>query len=329
MKRFMILGGGGVFANHTAGYLLQQGAEKVVAVGRNPRLRECYNLNIGVGDVRFEYEQAHIVFEQKRLFELFEKYQPECVINFAALAYANSWYNAELFYNTNCTAVVQMVEYLRDKKYLKNFCQIGTSEMYGSTLRHPAKESDRANATSPYAISKLAADLHLESMFHVKDFPMNIIRPSNCYGPGQYVYRIIPKSILYLLDNKPFPLEGGGVAEKSFMYVEDLAVAIDMILHKGTLGETYNVGSDLPVSMRQIVDEVCKQLGKDPAEFIKITEGRVGEDRKYWIDSTKIKNELGWAPRVSLEQGIARMIDWVKQYKDELLKDPDYFVLRA
>lgn len=329
MKNILVIGGGGVFANHTAEYLLKHGAEKVVAVGRNPRLRECYNLNIGVGDPRFEYQQAHIVFEQKRLFELFDQYQPDCVLNFAALAYTNSWYDAVHFYNTNCTAVVQMVEFLKEKKYLKKFCQIGTSEMYGSTISHPAKESDPINATSPYAISKLAADLHLESMFKVKGFPMNIIRPSNCYGPGQYVYRIIPKAILCILNNKPFPLEGGGVAEKSFMYVEDLAESVHLIINKGTMGETYNVGSDEPVSMKKIVVEVCKQLGKDEGEFIKITEGRAGEDRKYWIDSSKIKAELKWAPKVSLEQGIAHMIDWVKQYKDELMKDPDYFVLRA
>jgi dTDP-glucose 4,6-dehydratase len=111
MKRYVILGGGGIFANHTAGYLLRKpGVEKVIAIGRNPRLKECYSLNVGTGDPRYEYKQVHIVFEQKRLYEIFDKYQPDCVINFAALAYANSWNNADLFYNTNCTAVVQMVE---------------------------------------------------------------------------------------------------------------------------------------------------------------------------------------------------------------------------
>lgn len=325
----MILGGGGVFANHVAGYMLKQGAEKVVAVGRNPRLRECYSLNIGADDPRYDYQQVHIVFEHNRLCELFDRYKPDCVINFAALAYANSWYNADLFYNTNCVAVVRMVEFLKDKPYLKRFVQIGTSEMYGATMRHPAKESDPINATSPYAISKLAADMHLNSMFKVKEFPMNIIRPSNCYGPGQYVYRIIPKAILYMLSGKPFPLEGGGVAEKSFLYVEDLAEATHLICEKGTMGETYNVGSKTPVSMKDIVMEICRQLKKNPEEFIKYTDGRVGEDRKYWIDSSKIKAELGWEPKVSLEEGIALMIDWCKKYQNDLMHDPDYFVLRA
>ena len=328
MKSFLFIGAGGVFANHTIKYFLDNGAEKVIAVGRNPRLPERYHLNIGIDDKRYEYHKAHIVFEQKKLFDIFEKYQPECVINFAALAYANSWYNSDLFYNTNITAVAQIAEYLDKKNYFKSFCQVGTSEMYGSTSRRPALETDPINATSPYAISKLAADLHLQSLFNVKDFPMNIVRPSNCYGTGQYPYRIIPKAILYLLDDKPFPLEGGGVAEKSFLYVYDLAVAMHKVILQGTLGEIYNIGSDQPVSMKQIVLEICSQLGKDPEKYILITEGREGEDRKYWIDSNKIKNELSWKPTVSLSEGIKKMIQWVKKYKEELANDPDYFVLK-
>jgi dTDP-glucose 4,6-dehydratase len=201
--------------------------------------------------------------------------------------------------------------------------------MYGSTVHKPAKEGDPINATSPYAVSKLATDLHLNSMFRVTKFPMNIIRPSNCYGPGQYVYRIIPKAILYMLSGKPFPLEGGGTAEKSFLYVEDLAEAIDLICDKGTVGETYNVGTEKPVSMKEIVFEICRQLGKDEREFVNIAPGRVGEDSRYWIDSTKVKEELGWEPKTSLQEGIRHMIEWCKKYQDDLMQDPDYFVLRA
>jgi dTDP-glucose 4,6-dehydratase len=132
-----------------------------------------------------------------------------------------------------------------------------------------------------------------------------------------------------MLYNKPFPLEGGGIAEKSFLYVQDLAEATQLICEKGEMGETYNVGANGAVSMRAIVEEICDQLGKNREEFIDIKDGRVGEDRKYWIDSSKIKNELGWEQRISLEEGISRMIAWCEKYKEELMADPDYFVLRA
>ena len=328
MKRFLFLGGGGVFANHVIKYFLEKDVEKVIAVGRSPRLPERYNLNVGKDDNRYEYKKVHIVFETEKLFKIFDEYEPECVINFAALAYANSWYNPDLFYNTNVVAVAKITQYLSKKKYFKHFCQVGTSEMYGTANKKGSSEDDPINATSPYAISKLAADLHLLSLHHVMNFPMQIVRPSNCYGTGQYTYRIIPKAILYLLNNKPFPLEGGGMSEKSFLYVTDLARGMFDVIKKGTLGEIYNIGSDSPISMKDIVLEICKQLNKDPKKSIVITEGRVGEDRKYWLDSSKIKKELNWSPKISFEEGISKMIKWCKKYEKELLKDPDYFVLK-
>jgi len=329
MKRIVILGAGGVFANHMAKHFLDIGYEKVVAVGRNPRLPRCHTLGIGDNDHRYEYHQIHIVFEQRRLFRLFEKIKPDIVMNYAALAYANSWTDSDLFYKTNLVAVVQICEYLKQTNYLNKFIQIGTSEMYGPTLDKPAKEEDIPNPTSPYAVSKLAADMHLNTLYSVEGFPMNIVRPSNCYGPGQYVYRIIPKAILYLLSNKPFPLEGGGTAEKSFMYIDDLNSAVQLIVENDVLGETFNVGPEDALSMKKIVFEICKQLGKSTDEYIKMVDGRIGEDRKYWIESAKIKEQLDWEQKVSFEDGISQMIAWVKEYKEELKTSPDLFTLRA
>lgn len=329
MSKVIILGAGGVFANHFAKHCLDVGYSKVIAVGRNPRLGNCFTLGVGVEDTRYEYHQIHIVFEQRRLLELFDAEKPEFVFNYAALAYANSWDDSDLFYNTNCVSVVQLVAHLKRSNYLQRFVQIGTSEMYGPTISKPAKEYDIPNPTSPYAVSKLATDMHLNTLFNVEEFPMNIVRPSNCYGTGQYVYRIIPKAILYFLYNKPFPLEGGGLAEKSFMYVDDLNKAIELIINKGKIGDTYNVGPDKPISMHNIVLEICRQMNKDPEEFIEFRQGRVGEDRKYWIDSQKIKRELDWKPEVSFEQGISKMIEWVIKYKADLVDSPDQFILRA
>ena len=329
MSRVVILGAGGVFANHMAKHCLDIGFTEVVAVGRNPRLPKWFSLGVGDKDNRYSYHQIHIVFEQKRLFELFDKTKPDIVINYAALAYANSWENSDLFYQTNALAVVQIAEFLKKQTYLKHFIQIGTSEMYGPTLHKPAKEYDIPNPTSPYAVSKLTADMHLNTMHTVEGFPMNVVRPSNCYGIGQYVYRIIPKAILYLALNRPFPLEGGGAAEKSFMYVDDLNHALDLIIKKGKFGEIYNVGPEKAISMLDIVLEVCRQMGKDPENFIENRQGRVGEDRKYWLDSQKIQSELGWKQQVTFESGIAKMIDWVTTYKEQLVESDDQFVLRA
>lgn len=329
MAKVVILGGGGVFANHLAKHFLEHDYEKVVAVGRNPRLPECHSLNVGNGDERYDYEQIHIVYEQNRLFRLFDKIKPNYVINYAALAYANSWTDSNLFYNTNLVAGVEIAEYLKNCDYFDRFIQIGTSEMYGPTLTKPAREYDIPNPTSPYAVSKLALDMHLNTIWSVENFPMNIVRPSNCFATGQYVYRIIPKAILYLLKGQKFPLEGGGLAEKSFMYVDDLNTAIDLILSNDVLGQIFNVGTDLPISMLHIVEEICHQLNVNMEDYVEMRQGRVGEDRKYWIDSTKIKNQLGWKQQVTFEEGISRMISWVSDYQEDLSKSSDHFTLRA
>ena len=122
---------------------------------------------------------------------------------------------------------------------------------------------------------------------------MNIIRPSNGYGSGQLLYRIIPKAALMILRGQKFPLEGGGKVKKSFMHCRDIAEAIFAVLKDGKMGEIYNAGVDEPVSMRKLVEEVCLYLGKDFKECVNITEGRVGEDKQYWLDRPNF-NDTGW-----------------------------------
>jgi dTDP-glucose 4,6-dehydratase len=329
MKSYVLLGAGSVFGNLTARFLLKQdNVEKVVAIGRNPRLTEAYTLNVGLGDPRYEYHQVHMVFEQDRLFEIFDELEPDVVINFAALAYATSWEKSFRYYETNIVAVAQICEHLMNRNYLKRFLQIGTSELYGPCDR-PIPEDYPLNPTSPYAVSKMAADLHLETLWRVKQFPMNIIRPSNAYGPGQYTYRIVPKAAVYGLSGKKFPLEGGGAAQKSFLYADDLAEAIYLICENAEFGKTYNAGVPEPVSMCRIVELVAEELGISFDEFANIVPGRSGEDSVYWLDSSAIKNDLGWEARTPLKEGIGEMVAWARQYLPELSKGAEQFVLRA
>ena len=207
-----------------------------------------------------------------------------------------------------------MCEHLYGKKYLKQFLQIGSSEVYGGTDK-PAKENNNPNPTSPYAVSKLAADYHMLSLYNHMGFPANVIRPSNCYGSGQYMYRVIPKAILFGLIGKKFPLEGGGKALKSFMHAQDLADAIISILHSNKFGRIYNAGVEKPNSIREIVETVSKNLKLDFNNFCEITEGRKTEDKQYCIDSSYIKKELGWEAKITLDDGIDEVVQWVKNIR--------------
>ena len=327
--KYCLLGGGGVFALHTAKFLLEQkDTELVVSIGRNPIRSAAFGLDVGLNDKRYIYKTAHIVFEQDFLFEYFDKYQPNYIVNFAALAYATSWEKSFRYYDTNVTSVSKIVEYLQKKKYFKKFLQVGTSELYGPVDR-PANEEHPLNPTSPYAISKLACDMHLETMFKVKKFPMNIIRPSNGYGSGQLLYRIVPKAALLIMQGQKFPLEGGGIVKKSFMHCRDIAEAIYAVLHKGILGEIYNAGVDQPISMRNLVEVICDTLNKKFDDHVEITEGRVGEDSQYWLDSSKIYKDTGWKSKVSIKEGVEETVNWVKKNIEEFKKQNLDFILRA
>ena len=270
----------------------------------------------------------HITFEQDSLFELIDREKPDYIINYAALAYATSWEKSYRYYATNTLAVVQMCEELSKRSFLKKFIQIGTSEMYGS-VNYPVNEDHPPSPSSPYAVSKLAADFHLLTLHYAKMLPINIIRPSNAYGPGQQIWRVIPRAVYRGLSGQKFPLQGGGNVCKSYLHASDLAKAIDLVIKHAPLGEIYNVGPDQPVSIRDIIAMVAKQLDISLDDLCTIVPGRENEDNQYWLDSTKIKQKLNWKPDISLEQGIASMVEWGKRYFNLLHAESQEFVLHA
>jgi dTDP-glucose 4,6-dehydratase len=328
MRSYALIGGGGVFAVHFAKYLLEKNkASRVVAIGRNPPAQPPFTLNVGKGDPRYRYEQIHLVFEQDRLFELFDREKPNVIVNFAALAFATSWEKSFRYYETNVVALAKMCEELMKRSYLERFIQIGTSELYGP-VDHAVPETASIKPTSPYAVSKLAGDMHLETLFEVRKFPMNIIRPSNAYGPGQLLYRVLPRAVYCALTGSKLPLQGGGTVKKSYMHAQDLAHAIWLISDKAPFGRLYNVGPELPSTIRSLVELVAEEAGVPFDKLVAMTPGRVGEDAQYWLDSTRIKTELGYAETIPLRDGIRDMVAWGREYLPQL-PPPAEFVLRA
>ena len=330
MKTYVILGGGGVFGVHTALYLLEHAnPTKVICVGRNPEKPEPFSLNLGKGDPRYAYHQIHVVHEQDRLFELFDKEQPEVIVSYAAQGEgAVSWRRSWYFFETNATALVKMAEALMSRKYLERFIQIGTSELYGS-VDSPAKEDAPIRPTSPYAASKAAFDLYLLSVANVLKFPMNIIRPSNAYAPGQQLHRVVPRAVLCGLTGQKLPLQGGGRAQKSYIHARDLARAIHLVSEKAPLGKVYNVGPAAPISIRELVETAADALGIPFEQLCEITPDRLGQDSRYWLDSSAIKDDVGWEPRIPLEQGLREMVEWGRRYVPQLSAMSTEYVLRT
>jgi len=157
---------------------------------------------------------------------------------------------------------------------------------------------------------------------------MNIIRPSNAYGPGQLLYRILPRAVWCALNGEKLPLEGAGSVKKSYIHAQDLARAIFLICEKAPLGETFNAGPEQPSTIRSLVELVADEVGIPFNQLVEITPARASEDTQYWLDSTKIKNTLGWEPELDLRNGVKDLVAWGRKYLDQLPR-PSGFVLRA
>jgi len=330
VTKYCVLGGGGSFGLHTSEYLLDHAdPEKVIAVGRSAPKRKCFTLGIGDGDPRYEYHAYHIFYEQDLLLELLDREKPQILINFAAQGEgAASWSNSWRYFETNSVALVKFVEELMKRDYVERFIQIGTSELYGS-VGHAVTEDDPLTPTSPYAASKAAFDMYLLAIQNVHPFPMNIIRPSNAYGPGQQLHRVIPKAVLLGLTGRKLPLHGGGHAEKSFIHNRDLARAIHLVSREAPLGKMYNAGPAEPTSIRRVVEMTADALGMSFEQLCEVTADRPGEDARYWLDSSAIKKDVGWEPEISWEEGLADMVAWGREYLDELSTLSTDFVMRG
>lgn len=328
-KKYVVLGGGGSFGIHTALYLLKHAKpEKVIGVGRNPLRQECFSLNIDK-QPGYEYHVRHINYEMDLLFEMLDKERPGVIINYAAQGEgAVSWKHSWRFFETNSMALAKFVEELAKRDYLERFIQIGTSELYGS-VAVPATEDAPIQPSSPYAASKVAFDLHLISISRFLDFPMNIIRPSNAYCPGQLLHRIIPKAILCGLTGRKVPLHGGGKAEKSYIHARDLARAIYLVSESAPLGKVYNCGPKDPTSIRRVVELVADALGMRFEDLCEITGDRLGQDSRYWLDSTAIKKDVGWEPEINWTDGLGDMVAWGRKYIEQLRECPMDYVLRG
>jgi len=329
-KKYVVLGGGGSFGLHTSKYLLDHAdPEKVISVGRNTPKLDCFTLGVGDGDDRYSYHAYHINYELDLLMELLDKERPDVIINFAAQGEgAASWKNSWRFFETNCVALVKLSEELMKRDYLERFIHIGTSEMYGS-VDHATAEDEPIKPSSPYAASKVAFDMYLMSVHQNLKFPMNVVRPSNAYGPGQQLHRVIPKSIICGLTGEKLPLHGGGHAEKSFIHNRDLARAILMISDKAPLGKVYNVGPEQPTSIRRVVEMCADALGMPFEQLCEVTGDRLGQDARYWLDSSLVKADIGWEPEISWEEGLQEMVEWGKDNIDVLRGLSKDFVMRA
>jgi dTDP-glucose 4,6-dehydratase len=241
---------------------------------------------------------------------LFKEEKFDYVLNFAAESHVDrSITDPGIFVQTNIQGTLALLDAAKTYAVTK-YLQVSTDEVYG-TLGETGyfTEETPLAANSPYSASKAGADLLVRAYNETFGLPVNITRCSNNYGPFHFPEKLIPLMIINALNDKELPIYGDGLNIRDWLHVEDHCQAIDLVLHKGRDGEVYNVGGNNERTNIEIVKTILKHLGK-PESLMKFVKDRPGHDRRYAIDATKLRTELGWSPKYNFDTGIEQTIKW-------------------
>lgn len=259
------------------------------------------------------------ITDRKAVYRLFEEEHPDMVVNFAAESHVDrSIENPQVFLETNIIGTSVLMDACR-KYGIQRYHQVSTDEVYGDLpLDRPDlffTEETPIHTSSPYSSSKAAADLLVLAYHRTYGLPVTISRCSNNYGPYHFPEKLIPLMISRALADEELPVYGDGANVRDWLHVSDHCEAIDLILHKGRVGEIYNIGGHNERTNLEVVKTILKALDK-PESLIRYVKDRPGHDRRYAIDPAKIETELGWKPKYNFDTGIRQTIDWYLNNQD-------------
>jgi dTDP-glucose 4,6-dehydratase len=324
-KPILVLGSNSFSGASFCAYLLKQGME-VIAVSRSEEPVASLLPYKWLNNNDLQFHQLDINHQLADIEALLDKFQVSHIYNFAAQSMVGqSWDFPEHWFQTNVVSTVKLHNMLRHKDYLERYIHVSTPEVYGH-CEGLVKEHNHYHPSTPYAVSRAAADMSLHSFFDAYQFPVVFTRAANVYGEGQQLYRIVPRTILYALMGKTLELHGGGSSTRSFIHIDDVAAATLAIGEKGTNGRVYHISTDSMISIRDLVKMISDQLQVPFEALCQVTSDRLGKDAAYKLDSQKVRSEFGWSDQITLEQGIERTIHWVKTHVDELSQQPLHYL---
>lgn len=266
------------------------------------------------GTKNYNFEQIDLNCDLSKLISIIESYKPQYIINLAAQGMvAESWLSPLDWYQTNVISQVALHDELRKMKFIKKYLHVTTPEVYGSTDSGWIKENFHFAPSTPYAVSRASCDLHLMSFFKAYNFPVVFTRAANVYGSGQQLYRIIPRTMLSALTGESMELHGGGISERAFIHISDVAKASIKIALDAQPGSSWHISSNQKIRIRDLVEKIFNFESKeDFSKVVKIVNERLGKDQSYLLDSSKIRSYFNWNDEISLENGLADTFRWVK-----------------
>ena len=315
MMRLLVTGGAGFIGSNFIRYFLNEHAEAfVINVDKLTYAGNLSNLADIQDNPRYTFHRIDIT-SAKKMADVFAQ-GVDAVVNFAAESHVDrSIENASRFIRTNVAGTQCLLDLAR-RHEVRRFVQVSTDEVYGSVEGQPSSREDAPLApNSPYAASKASADLLCRACWRTYGFPVIVTRCTNNYGPYQHPEKLIPLMISNAMEDKPLPVYGDGLNVRDWIHVMEHCAALDAVLHHGRPGEVYNIGGGNTRTNLDIVHEILRLLGK-PTSLVQFVKDRPGHDRVYALNCEKIRQELAWSPRVSLEQGLEATVGWYQTHSD-------------
>jgi len=324
-ETFLVLGSNSFSGATFVASALAAGAD-VVGISRSPEPDEALLPYRWAPHERFTFHALDFNHDLERIEAVIRDVAPSYIVNFAAQSMvAQSWEHPEHWYQTNVVASARLVDRIKKLDGLRKFVQISTPEVYGSTSGL-VQETAPFNPSTPYAVSKAACDMNLLAYRKAYGFPVAFTRAANVCGPGQPLYRIIPRTVFCVLTGGKLRLEGGGASVRSFIHMRDVAEGTLEVARRGTAGDVYHLATDENQTIRAVVEEVCRQMGARFEDCVETTPPRLAQDPAYLLDTTKARTELGWRPKLTVADVIRETIEWMTRNLDRLRKIPADYV---
>ena len=312
MKKILVIGSNSFSGSHYVNYLLDKNFT-VYGISRSKEPNKIFlPYKNNKKKKKFKFIRLDLNVQLKKLFRLINKEKFLYIINFASQGMVEqSWFKPEDWYKTNTLTTIKLHDFLRKQKFIKRYVHVSTPEVYGNT-RNFISENRNYKPSTPYAISRAATDMSLHTFKDIYNFPVVFTRAANVYGPGQQLYRIIPKAIIKGLKNDKIRLDGGGKSTRSFVYIDDVIKATFKIMLHGKNGEIYHISNNRLISIYDLTKKIFKKLNLNYKNHIKITHERIGKDHSYKLTSKKIRKNLKWEEKIMIDQGISKTMDWIK-----------------
>ena len=325
MKVYAVIGSNCFTGSHIVDALLDDPENQVIGVSRSPEYKALFLPYKQRATKNFQFYQIDLVRHFDKLVELLNKIKPQVVINVAALSeVALSHERPVEYFETNTLGVVKLCNYLRTSPYLERYVHISSAEIFGSCEKAVTEET-LFNPSTPYAVSKATADMYLNTLLKNFGFPATLIRSTNVYGKHQQLFKIIPRTVIYLKLGKTIELHGGGNSIKSFIHIRDVVRGLKLAIEQGRSG-TYHFTEASDHTVADIVRQICAWMEYDFESATRVVGERLGQDARYWLDCSKAKRELRWTPQVPFEQGVREVIEWIESNWIEIQREPLIYI---